>query len=96
MSETKPLANVLANKKLRVRKCGARLRMPSETPGRETVYTCQLEKHPVDVPHQEIGFVLMHNQTARKYTVSWTDEGVAQLRQQARNTRPKPKVRLVQ
>ena len=90
------LANTLANKRIRVRKCGARLHIPADPrSGRgETMYTCQLEKHDIDTPHQEVGFVLMANNTARKFTIKWTDEGVATLREQVKKTLPRPKIRM--
>lgn len=97
-TETQPLANTLASKKLRIRKCGARLRVPADlAAGRphETVYVCQLEKHPISDQHQEDGFVLMQNNTARRYRITWVDEGVATLRQQVTPGRSKPKVRVV-
>jgi hypothetical protein len=74
-------ANTLLGKKVRVRKCGARLRVPATTPGRETVFVCQLEKHDADTPHQEVGLVHMANDTSRRFTMTWVDEGVASLRQ---------------
>ena len=73
-------ANTLLGKKVRVRKCGARLRVPATTQGREAVFVCQLEKHDADVPHQEVGFVHMANDTSRRFQMTWTDEGVASLR----------------
>jgi hypothetical protein len=81
-ARTLPLhANTLQGKRVRVRKCGARLRVPATTAGREAVFVCQLEKHDADTPHQEIGFVHMANDTSRKFTMTWMDEGVASLRQ---------------
>ena len=88
-------ANTLVGKKVRVRKCGARLRVPSTTPGREAVFVCQLEKHDVDTPHQEIGFVQMANDTARRFQIQWTDEGVASLRRHTLIKARTPKVRAV-
>jgi len=90
-------ANTLLGKKVRVRKCGARLRVPATTAGREAVFVCQLEKHDANVPHQEIGFVHMANDTSRKFTMTWVDEGVASLRNHT-TVRPRtttPKVRAV-
>jgi hypothetical protein len=90
-------ANTLLGKKVRVRKCGARLRVPATTQGREAVFVCQLEKHDADVPHQEVGFVQMPNDTSRKFTMTWVDEGVASLRRHIPN-KPRtsaPKVRAV-
>ena len=80
----RPLANTLAGKRIRVRKCGARLRVPAEQPGRETIYTCQLAKHDIDTPHQETGLVHMPNDTLRRYTMSWVDEGIAALRRHSK------------
>lgn len=70
-----PAAGSLALKKFRVRKCGIKLYMPG------TEFTCQLEKHTPDVQHQETGFVIMPNGTARRYIMGWRDEGVAHIRQ---------------
>jgi hypothetical protein len=88
-------ANTLLGKKVRVRKCGARLRVPSNTPGRETVFVCQLEKHDIDTPHQETGFVQMANDTARRFQIQWTDEGVASLRRHIATKPRTSKVRAV-
>lgn len=63
-------------KTFRVRKCGVKLYMPGNV-----IYTCQLEKHTPETMHTEVGFVIMPNGTARRYTIHWKDEGVAAIRQ---------------
>jgi len=71
-----PAAGSLALKKFRVKKCGFKLYFPNDV-----IFVCQLEKHTPETPHQEVGFVMMPNNTARKYMIEWTDEGVASVRQ---------------
>lgn len=70
-----PAAGSLALKKFRIKKCGHKLYFSTEV-----TFTCQLERHTPDVPHQEVGYVMMANSTARRYMTEWTDEGVAAMR----------------
>ena len=71
-----PAAGSLAIKKFRVRRCTQKLYLPNGV-----TFSCQREKHVIEEPHKEVGYVLMPNGTARKYEISWTDEGFAELRQ---------------
>lgn len=80
-----PAAGSLALKRIRIRKCGVKLYV-----AKDVDFTCQLEKHTPDVPHREVGYTLMPNNTARKYMIEWTDEGISTVRQYKT-----PKVRVV-
>lgn len=75
-STGEPAAGSLALKTFRIRKCGIKLFMPGGL-----TFVCQLEKHTPDIAHKEVGFVMMPNNTAREYEISWTDRGVSALRQ---------------
>lgn len=73
------------NKRVRVVRCLGRLRLPTQSGRAEVVIQCQLGKgHPDDVPHEHRGMVFMNNRTFREFTISWSDEGIADLYQQAR------------
>jgi hypothetical protein len=75
------------DKRVRLRKCNDRLRLPTASGRAEIVFTCQHEKHDVGVPHEHRGFVAMANQTFREFTLIWSDQGVADSYQEARVTR---------
>lgn len=79
------------NKRIRLHKCNARLRLPTPSGRAELVVTCQLEKHSEtpDTPHLHRGKVHMNNETCRDFTLTWFDEGVAQIYTQARVDRRK-------
>lgn len=72
------------DKRVRLRKCNDRLRLPTASGRAEIVFTCQHEKHDVGVPHEHRGFVAMANQTFREFTLTWLDQGVADSYQEAR------------
>lgn len=76
-----PAAGSLALKKFRVKRCTVQLHLPGGV-----TFTCQLEKHTLDVEHKEVGVVVMPNNTIRRYEMVWRDEGFATIRQ---NTREK-------
>jgi hypothetical protein len=72
------------DKRVRLRKCNDRLRLPTASGRAEIVFTCQHEKHSQDVPHEHRGFVAMTNQTFREFTLIWSDQGVADSYLEAR------------
>jgi hypothetical protein len=72
------------DKRVRLRKCNDRLRLPTASGRAEIVFTCQHEKHDVGVPHEHRGFVAMANQTFREFTLTWLDQGVADSYQEAK------------
>jgi hypothetical protein len=77
------------DKRVRLRKCNDRLRLPTASGRAEIVFTCQHEKHSQDVPHEHRGFVAMANQTFREFTLIWSDHGVADSYQEAKVKRGK-------
>ena len=68
-------------KRLRIRKCGATLRVPTQAGRAEVVFICQMPNHEPGTPHTELGYVQMSDGTVREFGVSWTDEGFRSIRQ---------------
>lgn len=65
-------------KRLRLRKCTDKIRLPA-TSGSATAfeeYQCQLEWHAEGEHHHE-GFVFMNNGTYRMFKLNWTGTGLA-------------------
>lgn len=68
------------NKRVRLRKCGALLRLPADGQNEDIVFTCSKEKHPSEEPHYEKGYVTYDNGTCRLFEMSWIDAGIASFR----------------
>lgn len=81
------------DKRVRLSRCIGRLRLPTDSGRAELTVQCQLEKHDNQVAHEHRGFVFMNDGTARQFTLTWYDEGVAHPYMQAhidRTHKPKP------
>ena len=72
------------NKRVMVRRCLAKLRLPTQSGRAEVVIQCQLNKHDDTLPHEHRGMVFMDNNTFREFSITWSDQGYADLYTQAR------------
>ena len=77
------------NKRVRVRRCLGKLRIPTTSGRAEVVLQCQQNKHDDTVPHEHRGMVFMDNNTFREFSITWSDQGYADLYTQARKDNKK-------
>ena len=75
------------DKKVRIRPCLGKLRVPTSSGRSEIVFDCQEDKHGPETPHRHTGLIWMDNETCRQFTITWVDLGTTKLYRHTKRTK---------